>query len=117
MITAIIPKLPMRNKDTTKYFYKKLGFEASDNDFEGYLMIKMTGLEIHFFEFKDLIPDENYGQIYIRSSDIVTLYQYCVNKNIAIHPAGNLSGKIWGQTEFSILDPDKNLITFGQASE
>lgn len=117
MITAIIPKLPMRNKAITSNFYVRLGFETSENDYDGYLMVKMNGLEIHFFEFRDLIPGENYGQIYIRSSDIEMLYQYCIENNIKIHPAGNLNKKSWGQTEFSVLDPDHNLITFGQASE
>jgi len=31
-----------------------------------------------------------------------------------IHPNGKLGIKPWGQKEFSILDPDNNLLTFGQ---
>jgi hypothetical protein len=30
------------------------------------------------------------------------------------HPNGHLAIKPWGQKEFSILDPDNNLLTFGQ---
>ncbi|MCD9856728.1 hypothetical protein LUD75_18535 [Epilithonimonas sp. JDS] len=40
MMTTIIPKLPMRSKETTRNYYVQLGFEASANDFEGYLMMK-----------------------------------------------------------------------------
>ncbi|MGB3775037.1 MAG: VOC family protein, partial [Leeuwenhoekiella sp.] len=29
-------------------------------------------------------------------------------------PNGQLKTKAWGQKEFSILDPDFNLLTFGQ---
>ena len=117
MMTSIIPKLPMRNKELTRNFYENLGFKASENDFPGYLMMKNETLEIHFFEFADLISAENYGQVYIRSLEIETLYKRYLERNIEIHPAGNLSKKSWGQKEFSILDPDKNLITFGQTSE
>jgi hypothetical protein len=33
---------------------------------------------------------------------------------IPIHPNGHLETKPWGQIEFSLLDPDYNLLTFGQ---
>ena len=113
-MTAIIPKLPMRTKEMTRNYYSQLGFEVSQNDFEGYLMMKKDALEIHFFEFRDLLPSENYGQIYIRCSDIDKIYETCRKKGIAIHPAGDLSEKPWDQKEFSLLDPDNNLIIFGQ---
>ncbi len=31
-----------------------------------------------------------------------------------IHPAGHLQTKPWGQSEFAMLDPDNNLLTFRQ---
>ncbi|ULT27166.1 hypothetical protein KUH03_10560 [Sphingobacterium sp. E70] len=52
--------------------------------------------------------------IYIRTDDIDELYQSFLARNIAIHPNGKLETKPWGQREFSILDPDSNLLTFGQ---
>lgn len=105
----------MRNKENTKTFYSRLGFQVSENDFQGYLMLKKDDLEIHFFEFAALIPAENYGQIYIRCSDINAIYQSFLKINIEIHPAGHLKQQYWGQKEFAILDPDHNLITFGQS--
>ena len=35
-------------------------------------------------------------------------------QKISIHPNGPLEIKPWGQKEFSLLDPDGNLLTFGQ---
>lgn len=58
---------------------------------------------------------ENYGQVYIRTDDIDKLYQSLTRNNVRIHPAGNLQIKPWGQKEFSLLDPDNNLLTFGQS--
>ncbi|WP_431174354.1 VOC family protein, partial [Flagellimonas flava] len=78
-----------------------------------YLMMKKDQIEIHFFLFKDLNPKENYGMVYIRTNQIEQLYQRFIDDKIAIHPNGKLETKPWGQKEFSILDPDNNLLTFG----
>jgi hypothetical protein len=117
MLTDISPKLPMRNKEITKDFYiNKLGFnEFGSADFEGYLMVEKDLIQIHFFEFKELDPRKNYGQIYIRTDNIVEYYQTLLFYNVIIHPNGHLVIKPWHQKEFSILDPDNNLLTFGQS--
>lgn len=116
MLTAVNPKLPMRDKEITRnYYLDKLDFqELGSTDFEGYLMIKKEHVEIHFFEFKDLDPKENYGQIYIRTNNIDLLYERMLAQKVEIHPNGSLQMKPWGQKEFSLLDPDHNLLTFGQ---
>jgi hypothetical protein len=118
MLTEINPKLPMRNKAVTKaYYVNKLGFRIfGDNDFDHYLMVSKDNVQIHFFEFKTLDPQENYGQVYIRTNDIDALYQTFLDNNIPIHPNGQLETKPWGQREFSLLDPDNNLLTFGQSA-
>jgi uncharacterized glyoxalase superfamily protein PhnB len=78
-------------------------------------MVRRDLIEIHFFEFKNLNPLENYGQIYVRTDDVDQLYNKMIAVGIPIHPNGPLETKPWGQREFSLLDPDNNLITFGQA--
>ncbi len=83
-------------------------------NFDGFLMMERDQIQIHFFEFRDLDPKDNYGQVYIRTDDIKKCYQALQDKNIPIHPNGHLSLKPWGQMEFSLLDPDNNLLTFGQ---
>jgi hypothetical protein len=116
MLLDIIPKLPMRNKTLTKQYYLHfLGFEEL-GDYGDYLMIRKEQIEIHFFEFKALDPLINYGQVYIRTQQIDQLFQELLNKKVKIHPNGHLSTKPWGQKEFSLLDPDHNLLTFGQSS-
>jgi hypothetical protein len=115
MLTDINPKLPMRNKTVTQDFYiNKLGFEQYGGDFPDYLMVQKDDIQIHFFKFKELDPKENYGQVYIRTDEIDALYQSFQDNQVSIHPNGNLQNKPWGQKEFSILDPDNNLLTFGQ---
>ena len=107
----------MRNKASTRDFYlSKLGFqEFGSADFDGYLMVQKDSIQIHFFEFKELDPKENYGQVYIRTDDIDERYQLALDKKLNMPEAGHLQIKHWRQKEFSLLDPDNNLLTFGQA--
>lgn len=115
MLTAVHPKLPMSNKQATLRFYKQLGFQVLGGDFDAYLMVQKDNVELHFFSFPDINPLENYGQIYIRVNQIQEWYNEVQQKGIAIHSNAPLQIKPWGQVEFSILDPDNNLITFGEA--
>jgi len=117
MLTEIHPKLPMRNKARTKdYYINQLGFKMfGDVDHDGYLMVIKDNIQIHFFEFKELDIIDNYGQVYIRTNDIDTLYQTMLDNNVDIHLNGKLENKPWGQREFSLLDPDHNLLTFGES--
>ena len=78
-------------------------------------MLEKDQIQIHFFEFKELNPLENYGQVYIRTDNIEQYYRSLIDRKIQIHPNGPLEFKPWGQKEFSVLDPDSNLLTFGQA--
>lgn len=114
MLTAINPKLPMRNKAITRDFYlNKLGFqEFGGVDYDGYLMVQKDNIQIHFFEFVELDPKENYGQVYIRTDDIEEVYQFAKSQNVECTV---LDHRPWKQMEFSILDPDSNLLTFGQS--
>ena len=117
MLTGVNPKLPMRNKNVTRDFYlNKLDFqEFGDADYDGYLMVQKNNIQLHFFEFKDLDPKENYGQVYIRTDNIDEWYQMALDKKLRMPEAGRLQIKPWQQKEFSLLDPDNNLLTFGQA--
>lgn len=117
MITAVISKLPMRNRQVTLDFYTQLlGFRELGNAFYPYyLMLERDGHELHFFLHETLNPKENDGQLYLRTTAIDALYNEFLSKNTPIHPNGVLESKAWGQREFSLLDPDHNLLTFGQS--
>jgi hypothetical protein len=116
MLTAIHPKLPMRDKAATRaYYVEQLGFTVFGGDFPDYLMVERDGLQLHFFTHKDLDPKANYGQVYLRTDAIEDLHRSLVDRGVSIHPNGGLQTKPWGQREFALLDPDHNLLTFGQA--
>jgi hypothetical protein len=116
MLIAVNPKLPMRDKEKTKAYYLSLGFQQfGDTEYDEYLMVEKDNIQLHFFEFKALDPKENFGQVYIRTDNIDELYQSMIDQNLKIHPNGHLQIKPWGQKEFSMIDPDNNLLTFGQS--
>ena len=116
-MTSIHPKLPMRNKAATiEYYVTRLGFTIFGNtDYPHHLMVEKDNIQIHFFEFKELDPTQNYGQVYIRTDDIDKLHQSMLDNHVTIHPNGDVSNRPWGQREFHLLDPDNNLLTFGQS--
>ncbi len=107
----------MRNRAATRNYYEtQLGFTyIGSDDHTHYLIMQRENIQIHFFEFKGLDPKENYGQVYIRTDNIEELYQSFLDTNTPIHPNGDLQFKPWGQREFALLDPDSNLLTFGQS--
>lgn len=115
MLTAIIPKLPMRDPVATRtYYVDQLGFTI-EGEYDNYLIVERDGVELHFFLYEDLDPRENYGQVYIRVHGIDVLHDMWSAQGVSIHPNGALSDKPWGQREFALLDPDHNLLTFGEA--
>jgi hypothetical protein len=116
MLISVHPKLPMRNKAVTQQYYNdKLGFtDLGSADYPEYLMVEKDNIELHFFLFPELNPEENYGQVYIRVNRIDDFYQTLLDNKVRIHPNGLLENKPWGQREFSLLDPDNNLLTFGE---
>ncbi|MEP7268221.1 MAG: VOC family protein [Saprospiraceae bacterium] len=118
MLTVIHPKLPMRDKTIAReYYIDKLGFRelGGVHDFPEYLMLEKDSIELHFFLFKDLNPLENYGQVYIRTDNIEEWYQLAKRLNLRFAEFGIIGNKPWMQREFSITDPDINLLTFGQS--
>ena len=117
MLTSVHPKLPMRDKTVTRnYYVEKLGFDILYSEaYADYLMLGKDQIECHFFLYKGLKPKKNYGQVYIRIKDIESYYSQLLKRQVAIHPNGPLEVKPWGQKEFSLLDPDNNLLTFGES--
>ncbi|MEZ4755721.1 MAG: VOC family protein [Flavobacteriales bacterium] len=115
MFTTIIPKLPMRDPTVTRsYYVDQLGFKLTGN-YPDYLIMERDGTELHFFLHAALDPLTNDGQVYIRTTMIDDLHRSLVERGVVIHPHGPLANKPWGQREFALLDPDHNLLTFGQS--
>jgi hypothetical protein len=116
MLLEVHPKLPMRQSPVSQeYYIERLQFQLLSN-YGDYLILRREAVELHLFSFPQLNPLENATQVYIRVRDIEALYQELRERGVDIHPNGELQLKPWGQTEFSLLDPDHNLLTFGETA-
>lgn len=114
-LQAIHPKLPMRHKATSlQYYAGLLQFEVRA-DYGDYLLLQKDAIELHLFHYAGLDPATNYGQVYIRVQGIEAWYGQLQAAGVPIHPHAPLTRKPWGQLEFALLDPDNNLLTFGEA--
>lgn len=115
MLISAVPKLPFRDKETTvAYYVDRLGFSLQ-SDYGDYLILKMDSAEIHFFSYPELDPARSHFMVYLRVDNIDECYRRFIDRAVEIHPNGSLETKPWGQKEFSLLDPDNTLLTFGQA--
>lgn len=112
---SIIPKLPAQNLQATREFYvEKLGFHQVGGNYPDYLMLKRDDIEIHLFLYGDLDVLRNYGMCYIRVSDIEGLYNNLKAKGIKPSDGKQPEIKPWKQKEFSVIDINHNLLTFGE---
>jgi uncharacterized glyoxalase superfamily protein PhnB len=116
MIKAIIPRLPAKDIAETEKFYKEhLDFETVSR-LDDYLIITRNGIELHFYQNRVLNVQKNNIMLYVRVSDqIQELHDKAVNDSVPFIVLGKLEEKPWGEIEFSLLDPNHNLLTFGQS--
>ena len=115
MITAIIPRLPARDIGETEKFYKEhLEFETVTK-LDDYLVLSRNGMELHFYQNRVMNVQKNNTMLYVRvDHHIQELHDKAVTENLLYMGLGKLEEKPWGEIEFSLLDPNHNLLTFGQ---
>ncbi len=113
-LQSAIPKLPSRDLKVTKSFYtEQLDFRQFGGDYPDYLMLVRDDIELHFFLHRELDVLQNDGMCYIRVSNIEELYD-SMKKLSGEFLRQSLGPRPWGQKEFSVVDHDHNLLTFGE---
>jgi len=100
---------------TAEWYRENLGFTIlrlySETNPE-YALLERDGVEIHLTK-GEVLPKDNDNMLYIRVSGIDELYAECVKRRL-VHPNGPLQLKPWRQREFSVLDRNGALLTFGE---
>jgi catechol 2,3-dioxygenase-like lactoylglutathione lyase family enzyme len=115
-----IPILPARDLVETRTFYERLGFQAAGwwpREFGGYAILIRGDLSMHFFSFKEILPDQSYAQCYWRVKDVDALYAefYALDlPKFGIPRLDAVEDKPWGMREFSMVDPNGTLVRVGQ---
>jgi len=117
-LQSVCPILPSTDFDRTVAFYAALGFDTGARyDDQGYLITERDGVELHFFK-ADTGPAKEHGA-YVRVRDAQALSSEFAALDLAWDGNTRLmlaEDKPWGMCELAILDPDGNLIRFGQDS-
>ena len=112
-LLAAIPKLASLDVARSLAFFERLGFRALHSSPE-YGVTRRDNVSIHFWLCADpRIPKETGCRVSVESID--ELYEAFSALGV-IHPNGRLEPKPWGAREFSILDPDGNLVTFNESA-
>jgi len=110
--TRPIPVLASLDMARTEAFYReKLGFETIIQQ-DNYLGMRRGELVLHFWKCESRLIAEN-TSCYVEVEGIDELHAAYEAQGV-IHPNGALRNQPYGMREFAILDPDGNLITFGQ---
>lgn len=111
-LTIAIPKLASLDIERSLVFFERLGF-VRHGDYPDYGMVSRDGVELHFWRCMDAaIPKATGCRIVVQG--IETIYAEYAALGV-VHPNDPLSTKPWGNREFSILDPDGNLLTFQES--
>lgn len=110
-LRAAMPKLASLDTGRSVAFFERLGFQRRYLDAD-YAIVSRDGVQLHFWRCDDArIPRETGCRVAVEG--IEALYADFSAQQV-IHPNGPLALKPWGIHEFSILDPDGNLLTFQQ---
>jgi catechol 2,3-dioxygenase-like lactoylglutathione lyase family enzyme len=116
----VVPIFRIFSVEKAREFYIDfLGFEVDwearfEPDAPVYLQISRAGLLIHLSEHHgDATPG---SRAYVYVTDVRALHRELERKKYRYNRPG-LQQQEWGMTEFSVIDPFSNRITFGEPTE
>ncbi|MCG8354083.1 MAG: VOC family protein [Kiloniellales bacterium] len=126
-----VPVIPVSDIDKLARFYAEVaGFEIDYAEAD-YAILARDEVELHLWAATDESwklrepgkPVESGAESFlagtascrVRVDDIESLYA-AMQRAEVVHPNGKLEDKPYGLREFSILDPDNNLMVFFQPS-
>ena len=110
MTDRAVPNLPSRDFAETIGFYGSFGFAPIYRD-DRWLILRRGQLEVEFFLFPDLVPEESSFMCSIRVDDVDELYPHVREADIAERSEGRprlspVRRQPWGQRVGFLIDPD-----------
>jgi catechol 2,3-dioxygenase-like lactoylglutathione lyase family enzyme len=112
-----IPALAVSNVPrAVAFFADVLGFDGVHVQAD-YGIARRDAVEVHFWAATG--PEGSGAEPWlagttscrVQVNGIAALYEQCQARQV-VHPNGGLSEQPWGTREFTILDPDRNAVTF-----
>ena len=110
MTDHAVPNLPSRDFDDTIVFYGGFGFALAYRD-DGWLILRRGELQLEFFPFPDLVPEESSFMCSIRVDELDELYQQIKGAGVVEKPVGRprlhpVRVQPWGQRAGFLVDPE-----------
>lgn len=110
MIDRAVPNLPSRDFDDTIAFYGGFGFELASRD-DGWLILRRGELQVEFFLYPDLVPEESSFMCSVRVDDVDELYRQIKGSGVVEKAVGRprllpVRLQPWGQRAGFLVDPD-----------
>lgn len=107
------PVLLTRDLSRTADFYTQhLGFSIVSL-YPNYLILRRGAVALHFTHAADLDPKTNPCTTYVYVTGVRKFYAQCQSEGVLRQNAW-LGDKDYGMRDFSLVDPDGNLLTFGE---
>lgn len=113
-----VPSLPVADTARAAAFYTAvLGFEqVRDLGGEPLGIFRKDAVELHVWEADGSAKGaemhlQGSASCRIEVDDVLAVHERCARAGV-VHPNGALQDRPWGTTEFAVLDPDGNLVTF-----
>ena len=110
MTDRAVPNLPSRDFDDTSAFYGGFGFGPDYRD-DGWLILRRGDLQLEFFLFPDLVPEESSFMCSVRVDDVDELYRQITSAGVVERAEGRprlapVQVQPWGQRAGFLVDPD-----------
>ena len=110
MADRAIPNLPSRDFDATVAFYGGFGFEPSYRG-DDWLSLRRGELQLEFFPFADLVPEESSFMCSVRVDDVDELYRQITSAGVVERAEGRprlapVQVQPWGQRAGFLVDPE-----------
>jgi uncharacterized glyoxalase superfamily protein PhnB len=105
-----IPMLPVANvRNAIDFYVDRLEFKMSFNA-GGYGGVRRDAIEVHFWRTDDSSLSKH-SSCRIEVTEIRALYSAYRERGL-VSPTGDIAATPWGTTEFNVVDPDGNCLTF-----
>ncbi len=115
VVRNVQPQLPVADLDRAVAFHRGLGFDVDVHDGGGHAFVLDGGREVwHLREVADLPDGASRAALYAHVKDPDTLRDLLASRGLA---PTEVATEPWGMREFSVTDPDGNLLRFGTNAE
>lgn len=114
-LALVVPVLPVRDLARAMDFYRRLGFNAhawQNSDFYGFL--ERDGQNVHLSRSEKLIGNQSPASAYFYLVKGTAELLQAEFRTAGVEILNPLAPRPWNMKDFTISDPDGNMLHFGE---